>query len=82
MDEYEKWLTDWRNEATMNGFGYALPLDIALIKYRSMTCKMEYVDALSSFFKCSACGSACNVDMPNPPRFCPDCGCRVVEEKE
>ena len=86
MDEFDDWIAGAK--ADYKGTGLEELVTLKLVEYqykkfkRRMTCKMGYLDEPTAFYKCSECGAECCENCAAPPNYCPNCGRRVVEEKE
>lgn len=88
MDEYEKWLEsqwdEWKNDPVADSAwasGNMNGTNLALQKYRSMTCKMEKQPEHEyegyPIVICSACKIGF-IDVNNH-NYCPNCGRKVIE---
>ena len=82
MEEFEKWLRRMHdeNDKDIRKGDFYKGIDRALVevllKYRSMTCKMEaHTECDTPYYECDECGET----MQEDPNYCPNCGRKVVE---
>lgn len=75
MDEFEKWL-DGKSKGEKNSYS-ADAFALALLEYRSMTCKRKYnKNAHHEYYSCTVC----DFEMGGTTlvNYCPHCGRRVT----